>query len=126
MQTGRVTALHRRLLWLAVLRAESLHRFGRARRRLVWRSMACYAVIPNETLAKFARRVGRGHSATALRENPKNTHLFSTRTNNMLGTGDQIWVPDEPAEPRWFKIAAGSSAKFIASGNTRIFVLIVH
>lgn len=87
--------------------------------------MAYVEALENETLAEVVARVGKGWSVTSIREHSRNAHLFDSRSPNALKTGDVIWIPEEPAERKWFRVSPGGVVKFVVAGRHRSFSLVL-
>lgn len=87
--------------------------------------MAYVEVLENETLAEVVARAKPEWSVMAIREHARNARLFESRSPNALKTGDVIWIPDEPAARRSFKVYAGTSVTFVVSESRRPFSLLL-
>jgi Putative peptidoglycan binding domain len=81
--------------------------------------MPLYEVKPNQTLPEVVADAAPHLSVEQVRTHAKNQGLFATRTEYLLRTGDKIWIPEEAAEPVWFKLTAGECQRFLVSGNLR-------
>lgn len=80
-----------------------------------------YTVGENETLPEVVAQACPQWSVVRVRDHAKNAHLFQTRNEYMLKTGDQIWIPEEQPDRKWFRLAAGKTYRFIVATPRRPF-----
>jgi hypothetical protein len=87
--------------------------------------MPYYVVKECEQLALIvARECAPGTDVQTIVDDPKNEPLFRSRSPNVLGTGDEVWLPDDaPFSPLTRAVTSGSSMRMIVRRPTRTFRL---
>ena len=87
--------------------------------------MPYYVVKEGEQLAQIvARECGPGVDVQTVVSDPKNEPLFKTRSPNVLGTGDQVWLPDGAAvNPLKLTLSSGAFKRVLVKRMTRSFKL---
>jgi hypothetical protein len=87
--------------------------------------MPYYVVKEGEQLAQIvARECGPTTDVQTVVSDAKNEPLFKSRSPNVLGTGDKVWLPDDKAiSPLQLKLSTGSFHRVVIKRTTRSFRL---
>jgi hypothetical protein len=81
-------------------------------------AMREYTVQQGETLEAIVAREGQGISLQAVRDEPANATLLSTRKEDQLRPGDIVRFPDEEGDPPLQVIATGMQHQFVIKSRS--------